>query len=91
MLPKVGGSLLTNRVDALSRLRHLFNPLGLHLFRPENYPLEFRLSAGSRNCPPFETSALSRLNIRVHGLQFAPRVFDSHLPINASLGCVNIR
>jgi len=38
----------------------------------------------------FGTSALSQLNIRVDGLQFAPRIFDFHLPIDASLCCVDI-
>ena len=37
-----------------------------------------------------ETSALSQLTFRVNGLQFAPCVFDFHLPIHASLRCVDI-
>ncbi len=37
-----------------------------------------------------EASALSRLNFGIYGLQFAPCVFDFHLPINASLRCINI-
>ena len=37
-----------------------------------------------------EPSALSQLNFRVDGFQFAPCVFDFHLPINASLQRVNV-
>ena len=36
------------------------------------------------------SSALSQLDVRVDGLQFASCVFDFHLPINASLPRVNI-
>ncbi len=39
---------------------------------------------------PCAPSALSQLKFRIHGLQFAPCVFGFHLPINASLRCVNI-
>ena len=41
--------------------------------------------------PAFSTpSALSRLNFRVDGLQFTSCVADFHLPVDASLHCVNI-
>ena len=46
LFPEAGGSLLADHADVRSRLRSLFDPLGLHLFCPLPYSLPVGFPAG---------------------------------------------